>query len=83
MKVCIIYERSESGGWGAFPPAIPGVGAVGKTYEEVRDRIKTAIEWHIEDMSTEELDIPEATAVAVELMDVAGPRGADALKKPA
>ena len=74
MKFCVIYERSENGGWGAFPPALPGVGVVGKTYEEVRDRIKAAIEMHIQEMSPDEMDVPEATAVAIELIDVDPPR---------
>jgi predicted RNase H-like HicB family nuclease len=84
MKFCVLYERSESGGWGAFPPALPGVGVVGKTLEEVRDLIKTAIEMHLEGMSVDELDVPEATAVAVELIEVDGPHSTSSrLKRPA
>jgi len=84
MQFCVLYERSELGGWGAFPPALPGVGVVGATYEEVRDRIKIAIEMHIADMPAKELDVPESTAVRIELMEVDGPRVSDAsLKRPA
>lgn len=84
MQFCIIYERADDGGWGAFPPALPGVGAVGKTYDEVRDRIKTAIEMHLEGMRLDELDVPESTAVAVELIDVEWPTaGEQKLKRPA
>jgi predicted RNase H-like HicB family nuclease len=84
VKFCVLYERSESGGWGAFPPALSGVGVVGKSFDEVRDRIKTAIEMHVEGMSADELDVPEATAVAVELIEVEGPHAQSGLlKRPA
>ena len=84
MKFCVIYERAESGGWGAFPPGLPGGGVVGKTFEEVRDRIKTAIEMHIDGMSAAEIDVPEAAAVAVELIEVDGPLArTNVLKRPA
>jgi predicted RNase H-like HicB family nuclease len=84
VQFCVIYERAENGGWGAFPPALPGVAVVGRTYEEVRDRIKVAIEMHIDGMRLDEIDVPESTAVAVELVKVDWPTAHERkLKRPA
>ena len=34
MKYLIVYEKSNTG-WGAYAPDLPGLGAAGKTLDEV------------------------------------------------
>lgn len=49
MKYLIVYEKSATG-WGAYAPDLPGLGAAGKTFEEVKDLIREAVEFHLEGM---------------------------------
>ncbi len=49
MKYLIIYEKSNTGR-GAYAPDLPGLGAAGKTRDEVKDLIREAIEFHLEGM---------------------------------
>ena len=49
MKYLIVYEKSAKG-WGAYAPDLPGLGAAGKTLEEVKDLIREAVEFHLEGM---------------------------------
>jgi predicted RNase H-like HicB family nuclease len=37
MKYLIVCEKSNAG-WGAYAPDLPGLGAAGKTLDEVKDR---------------------------------------------
>jgi hypothetical protein len=36
VKYLIVYEKSAAG-WGAYAPDLPGLGAAGKTLDEVRN----------------------------------------------
>jgi len=47
MKYLIVYEKSAAG-WGAYAPDLPGLGAAGKTLDEVKDLIREAVEFHLE-----------------------------------
>jgi predicted RNase H-like HicB family nuclease len=69
MKVCVVYEKSETG-WSAYTPGLPGIGVAGDTIDEVRDSVKRAIEMHVEDMSQEELAERETPGDFAELVDV-------------
>ena len=73
MKVCVIYERSADGGWGAYPPGLPGVGVVGRTIDEVRERVVRAIELHVRDMSDGELVEHDTPGDFAELIEVGAP----------
>ena len=59
MKYMIIYERADDGGWGAYPPDIPGIGIVADTKEEARASIRKAIEMHLESLREERADLPK------------------------
>jgi predicted RNase H-like HicB family nuclease len=69
MKVCVIYERSETG-WSAYPPGIGGVAAAGRSVAEVRENVKRAIEMHIADMSFDELVELDTPGESAELLDI-------------
>lgn len=62
MKYLVVYEKSACG-WGAYPPDLPGVGAAGRTLEEVKGLIREAIEFHLEGMRQNGEAIPSPSAI--------------------
>ena len=62
MKYLIVYEKSDTG-WGAYAPDLPGLGAAGKTLDEVKELIREAIEFHLEGMRQHGDRIPEPSAI--------------------
>ena len=66
MKYLIVYEKSNTG-WGAYAPDLPGLGAAGKTLDEVKELIREAVAFHLEGMRAHgdpipALDIDHASA---------------------
>ena len=59
----VIYERSEAG-WGAYCPALPGLGVVGETREEAERLITEGIAIHIEGLREHGESVPEPTSTA-------------------
>lgn len=53
----IIIEKSKDG-YGAFSPDIPGCIAIGDTRREVKKLIKEAIQFHLEGLKEDGLDVP-------------------------
>lgn len=49
MKYLVVYEKSATR-WGAYAPDLPGLGAAGKTLDEVKEFIREAVEFHLEGM---------------------------------
>ena len=68
-KYVVIVEKAENN-YSAYSPDIPGCVATGKTIEETLERIKEAIEFHIEGLKRERLKIPKpsSTVATVEVM---------------
>lgn len=62
-KYTIVIEKAD-GNYSAYCPDVPGCIATGSTIEETVERMKAAVNFHIEG-----LDIPEpaTTAVSVEV----------------
>jgi predicted RNase H-like HicB family nuclease len=50
--------------YSAYLPDLPGCIATGKTIEEVRQRMREAIELHLEGMRADGLPIPQPTSLA-------------------
>ena len=48
MKLRVVLERSEDGGYSAFVPSLPGCISEGNTREEALANIKEAIELYLE-----------------------------------
>lgn len=69
MQCTIIIEKGPTS-YGAFVPDLPGCVSVGEAKEEVEDRIKEAIEMHLEGMREDSLPMPAPTSTAV-VVDVA------------
>ena len=63
MRYAMIIETGQQN-YSAYLPDLPGCIATGKTIEEVRQRMREAIELHIAGMREDGLPIPEATSLA-------------------
>jgi predicted RNase H-like HicB family nuclease len=57
VKYLIVYEKSNTG-WCAYAPDLPGLGAAGKTLDEVKELIREAVEFHSEGMHAHGDPIP-------------------------
>jgi predicted RNase H-like HicB family nuclease len=62
MKYLIVYEKSATG-WGAYAPDLPGIGAAGKTLDEVKELIREAVEFHLDGMRQHGDTIPAPSAI--------------------
>jgi len=58
MHYTVIVERGDDS-WGAHVPDLPGCIAAGGTREEVLERIREAIEVHVQGLKDQGLPIPE------------------------
>ena len=59
----VVYEHA-GGNWSAYAPDLPGCVAAGDTREETARLIREAVEFHLDGMKEEGLDIPEPRAEA-------------------
>lgn len=65
-KYIIIIEKAEDN-YSAYCPDLPGCIATGTTVEETTQRMKEAIEFHIEGLEREKMPIPEPSTAAVSI----------------
>ena len=63
MKYLIIIEKTSTG-FSAYTPDLDGCIATGKTKETVEQNMKEAIEFHIEGLSLEGIQIPDPHSYA-------------------
>ena len=63
MRYAMIIETGKQN-YSAYLPDLPGCVATGKTVEEVRQRMREAIELHLAGMREDGLPIPEPTTLA-------------------
>jgi len=63
MRYAMIIETGERN-YSAYLPDLPGCVATGKTIEEVRQRMREAIELHLAGMREDGLPIPQPTTLA-------------------
>ena len=57
MRYMVVVERGDAS-WGAYVPDLPGCVAVGETRDEALRLIREAIEFHIEGLRQEGLQVP-------------------------
>jgi predicted RNase H-like HicB family nuclease len=48
MKLSVVLERSEEGGYSVYVPSLPGCISEGETKEEALENIKEAIQLYLE-----------------------------------
>ena len=63
MRYVMIIEPGARN-YSAYLPDLPGCVATGKTIDEVRQRMREAIELHLEGMREDGLPIPKPTSLA-------------------
>jgi predicted RNase H-like HicB family nuclease len=63
MRYAMIIGRGERH-YSAYLPDLPGCIATGKTVEEVKRRMREAVELHLRGMREDGLQIPEPTSMA-------------------
>lgn len=68
MRYAVIVEEGENS-FGAYAPDLPGCAAVGETREEVLQRIREAIEFHIEGLREDGQPVPEPSS-SIEFVEV-------------
>jgi predicted RNase H-like HicB family nuclease len=69
MRYLMIIEPGERN-YSAYLPDLPGCIATGKSIEEVRERMREAVELHLEGMREDGLPIPPPTSL-VEYVEAA------------
>lgn len=60
----VIFEQGKDGGWGAYAPDLPGLGAAADTREEVAVLIREGIELYLNELREDGLPIPEPVSSA-------------------
>lgn len=63
MTFTVIYEKGPTS-WGAYVPDLPGVITVGDSREQVESLIQEAIQFHLEGLRSEGLEIPPPASFA-------------------
>ena len=69
MRYAIVVEKTENN-YSAYVPDLPGCIATGQTVKEIEKEIREAIEFHIEGLREDGLNIPQPTSI-VEYLEVA------------
>ena len=69
MRYAIVIERGPTS-YGAYVPDLPGCVAAAETRDEVVKLIREAIEFHLDEMRSDNLEIPEPSSTA-EYVEVA------------
>jgi len=65
-RYTIISEKVEEN-YSAYCPDLPGCIATGATVEETTQRMKEAIEFHIEGLEREKMPVPEPSTEAISI----------------
>ena len=62
-KFLIIIEKTKNN-YSAYSPDLPGCAATGKTVAEVEKNMYEAIEFHLEGLKEENIQIPKSSTIA-------------------
>ena len=65
MKLNVVLEPQEEGGYTVYVPSLPGCISQGETYKEAVANIKEAIELYLEPDEDELVQYPQLTVVEV------------------
>lgn len=65
----VIIERGPTS-WGAYVPALPGLGVAGETRAEVEQLIREGIVFHLEGLAEDGLPIPDPDNIEAEVVAV-------------
>ena len=70
MDYLVVFEKAADGSIWAKVPDLPGCYSFGETLDEAKDQIKEAIEFHIEGLREEGLEIPGPQTFKAELIHI-------------
>lgn len=70
MDYLVVFEYASDGTIWARVPDLPGCYSNGETLEDAKVQIKEAIEFHIEGLKEEGLDIPQPHVFQAELIHI-------------
>ncbi len=65
----VVYEHGPTS-WGAYVPALPGLGVAGDTRAEVEHLIREAIPFHLQGLDEDDLPIPNPNSVEVAAVSI-------------
>jgi predicted RNase H-like HicB family nuclease len=66
MKYVVVIEKGPTS-YGAYVPDLPGCVAVGESIDEVERLIQEAIEFHLDGMREDGIDVPPPTSILREV----------------
>ena len=66
MKYVVVIEKGEKN-YGAYVPDLPGCVAVGDSVDQVEERIRGAIEFHIRGLREDGIDVPAPSTILKEI----------------
>ncbi|MCT4643868.1 MAG: type II toxin-antitoxin system HicB family antitoxin [Carboxylicivirga sp.] len=66
MKTKVVLEKTNTG-YSAYLPSFSGVAVTGDSFSEVKENVREALDFHLEGMREEELDIPKEFQGSYEL----------------
>ena len=75
MRYVVVFEKAPNN-WCAFVPDLPGCVAAADTFEETKEMIREAIEFHIEGYVEDGEAIPAHSCVDAAVVEVKIPEGA-------
>jgi len=67
MKRYLIVIEDQGKNFSAYAPDLPGCIATGATMDEVKQRMREAIAFHLEGLREDGIEAPEPTATVAEL----------------
>jgi predicted RNase H-like HicB family nuclease len=65
----VVYEHGPTS-WGAYVPALPGLGVAGDTRAEVEELIREGIVFHLEGLTEDGIPIPDPESIEVAAVSV-------------
>ena len=60
MQYLVVIEKTGTG-YSAYSPDLPGCVSTGTTHEELEQNMREAIEFHLDGLRAENLEIPQPT----------------------
>ena len=67
MKYAVVVHHDEGAAYGVSVPDLPGCFSAGDSFDEALENVIEAIEFHLEGLAEEGMDIPKAEAIDAHL----------------
>jgi predicted RNase H-like HicB family nuclease len=65
-EYAVVFEKT-SNGWSAYVPDLPGLGVAGASIEETEQLLRDGIEFHLEGMREDGLQVPEPSTRVMQM----------------